>query len=42
MYFLSIIFIFVSQTILFGQNNCEDLTQNECNETLYAINTIHR
>ena len=34
MYFLSIIFIFVSQTILFGQNNCEDLTQNECNETL--------
>ena len=34
MYFLSIMFIFVSQTILFGQNNCEGLTQNECNETL--------
>lgn len=36
-FFLSLLFIMlIPQSILFSQENCEDLTQDECTESLFC------
>ena len=37
---LTLFIIFITQTILFSQNTCENLNQNECTETILCNWTV--